>query len=63
MFSNLLFSYFSYGIKNHVSYVKQNSPALATTCKKTHVDKMNGAPVGQFRARIDIKKHLSYEGH
>ena len=34
MFSNTLFSCLSYEIKQHVSHIKQNSPALATTCKK-----------------------------
>ena len=55
MLSNLLFSYFSYEIKYHVSYIKQNSLVLATICKRSHVDKMNGAPVGPFRVCIDKK--------
>ena len=40
-------------MNDHVSYIKQNSPALATTCKVLHVDNMNGAPVGPFRVWID----------
>ena len=57
MFSDLLFSNFSYEIKCHVSYIKQNSPSLATTCKRSHVDKMNDAPVGPFRVPIDLNKN------
>ena len=38
--------------------ITQNSLALATTCKRLHLDKMNGAPVGPFRVRIDKKKTL-----
>ena len=59
MLSNLLFSYFSYEIKYHVSYIKQNSLVLATICKRSHVDKMNDAPVGPFRVCIDKKKQPS----
>ena len=33
--------------------IKQNFPSIATICKRPHVDKMNGAPVGPFRVRID----------
>ena len=53
MFSNLLFSY---EIKYHVSYIKQNSPVLVTTCKRSHLDKINRAPVGSFRVCIDKQK-------
>ena len=63
MLSNLLFSYFSYEIKYHVSCIKQNSPVLATTCKRSHVDKMNGAPVGPFRVCIDRKNTLYWRFH
>ena len=57
MFSDLLFSNFSYEIKYHVSYIKQNSSSLVTTCKRSHVDKMNDAPVGPFRVPIDLNKN------
>jgi len=30
--------------------------ALATTCKRSHVDELNGAPVGPFCVRIEIEK-------
>ena len=56
MFSNRLFSYFSYEIKYRVSYIKRNPLALATTCKRSHLDKINGAPVGSFRVCIDELK-------
>ena len=55
MLSNLLFSYVSYEIKYHVSYIKQNSFSIATICKRPHVDKMNGAPAGPFYFRIEKK--------
>ena len=32
--------------------------AFATTCRRSHVDKMNGAPVGPFRVRIDLGENL-----
>ena len=56
MLSNRLFLYFLYGIKYHVSYIKQNFPTLAKTYKRLHVDKKSGAPVGSFRVRIDLTK-------
>ena len=40
-----------------MSYIKQNSSALATTCKSSHVDEMNGAHVGPIRVRIDMNKN------
>lgn len=43
-------------MNEHVSYIKQNYPELATTCKKSNVDKINSVPVGPFRVRIDINK-------
>ena len=48
MFSNRLFSHRLYEIKYHVSYTTQNSPALVTTCKISHVDRTNDAPVGSI---------------
>ena len=60
MLSNLLILCFSYEIKYHVSYIKQNFKALATTCKRSHVDKLNGVPVRPFRVRIEIKKNNLY---
>lgn len=55
MFSNSVFSNFLYEIKYHVSYNKQNFRALATTCKRSHVDKLNDVTVGPFRVRIEKK--------
>ena len=63
MFSNRLFSYFSYETKYHMLHIKQNSPALATTCKRSHVDKMYGAPVGPFCVRIDLSKNPVLYGY
>ena len=40
-----------------MSYIKHNSLVLATICKRSHVDKMNGAPVGPFRVCIDKKNN------
>ena len=33
---------------------------LATICKRSHVDKMNGAATGPFRVRIDKKKPVLF---
>ena len=57
MFSDLPFSNFLYDIKYHVSFIKQNSSLLATTCKSSHVNKMNGAPVGPVCVLIDLNKN------
>ena len=63
MFTHLLYSNFSYEIKYHVSYNKQHFWALATNCKRSHVDKLNGAPVGPFGARIEIKKNPVFRAY
>ena len=38
-------------------YIKHIFPLLATTCKRSHVDKMNDVPVGPFRVLIDLNKN------
>ena len=40
-----------------MSYIKQNSLSLATTCKRLHVDKMNDASEGPFHVQIDLNKN------
>ena len=44
----------------HVSYIKQNVQVLATISKRPHVDKMNGAPAGANRFRIDKKNPCTF---
>ena len=55
-FFGIRFSTMTDWINGHVSYIKQNSFSIATICKRPHVDKMNGAPAGPNRFRIDKKK-------
>ena len=35
--------------------MKRNFRAFLTTCKRLHVDKLNGAPAEPFRVYIEIK--------
>ena len=42
-----------------MSYIKQNFLILATTCKRLHVDNLNG-PVGPFRVRSEIKEIIFF---
>ena len=64
----LHFSLFSYPLfdKNRLNewqcvIYQTKFPSLATICKRSHVKKMNGAPVGPFRIRIDLNKNPVYD--